>query len=168
MNKTSQFSTTHRHTNWICTCWRMLAWRYCLCFPVMFLKSRKRMDKTTAVHNTQLSEILAAVFQAAFTGATRYDGMARYQWAFRTKAAAMWLNTSKNHQQEINSDSLHTRFRTNFWPLHFRNVTLFQTPTFAHSIPYEVRTCDLRKGGRREHLPEEWTGDQRKGRGTFK
>lgn len=61
-----------------------------LLLTVMLLRSRKRMDsKTTAVHNTQQSEILAAVFQAAFTGVTRYDGMARYQWAFRTKAAAM-------------------------------------------------------------------------------
>lgn len=57
---------------------------------VMLLKSRKHMDsKNTVIHNIQQSEILAEVFQAAFTGATRYDGMAWYQWAFRTKAAAM-------------------------------------------------------------------------------
>lgn len=113
---------------------------------VMLLKSRKHMDsKNTAIHNIQQSEILAEVFQAAFTGATWYDGMAWYQWAFRTKAAAMWLNTSKYHQKELNSDSLHTWFQTNFWLFHFRNVTLFKTPTFGHSIACEVRTCDLRK-----------------------
>lgn len=100
---------------------------------IMLLKSRKCMDsKNTAIHNTEQSEILTEVFQAASIGATWYDGTARYQWAFRTKAAAMWLNTSKYHQKELNSDSLHTWFQTNFWLFHFRNVTLFKTPTFAH------------------------------------
>lgn len=124
--------------------------------PTVMLQKNRNMDsKNTTIHNTQQSEILAAVFQAAFTGATWYNGMARYQWAFRTKAAVMCLNTSKYHQNELNSGTLHTRFQTNFWPLHFRNVTLFKIPVFAHSIPYEVKTCNLRKGGSREHLPEE-------------
>lgn len=60
-----------------------------LLLTVMLLRSRKRMDsKTAAVHNTQQSEILAAVFQAAFTGATRYDGMAPVPVGFQNQGCS--------------------------------------------------------------------------------